>query len=121
MHPHWKCVARVAALPALISLGACQKRTADESESEPAIATPAPATPSATPPPVAVATLEPNYFAPPGVYFLIAAASIETADGIVGLKPGTRLQKTGPGKYAGNGHQLELHEHRPVARSSVLG
>ena len=113
MHPQWKSGARVLALLVVGSLAACKKPVAEESEpaAQTAEATPAPA--SAAPrPPIAAATPEPNYFAPPGVYFLVAAVSVETAEGIVGLKPGTRLQKTAAGKYTADGHQLELRDQQ---------
>ena len=74
-----------------------------------ATATPAPqkpaSVPTATPAP---ATPEPNYFAPEGVYFLTSTASVETPDGIVGLRPGTRAVLQPDGRYLANGQLFEL-------------
>ena len=76
------------------------------------VSTPAPIVAAATPrpaPPVAPATPTPPELAPPGVFFLLGKASIETPDGITGLRPGTRVQRTGPGEYTdAEGHKLTL-------------
>lgn len=58
------------------------------------VATPPPATPIPVP-----ATPEPNYFAPEGIYFLVTKKSVETSDGITGLRPGTRVLKQEDGSY----------------------
>lgn len=109
---HYRIVfAAIVALP--LSLASCKRPIAEEEE-EPAppvaVATRPPATP--TPPPVAAATPKPNYFAPPGVYFLIAGISVETPEGIAGVKAGTRLQKIGAGKYTADGRTLELRDQQ---------
>lgn len=91
--------------------GTKQERT--ETPEEPAatpapVSTPLPATPAPAPV-VQAATPEPNHFAPPGVFFVVRQASIETQSGIIGLRPGTRLQQTGPGEYTDReGHKLTL-------------
>lgn len=110
--------ARTALLLLCASVAACWKPIA---KNEPAPGTPdvaagtpapgAPPPPRATPAPpvVEAATPAPNYFAPPGVYFLVTKASIETANGITGLRPGTRLQQTSPTEYTDpEGHKLTL-------------
>lgn len=60
-------------------------------------ATPAPATPAPE-------------LAPPGVFFLIAPASLETSEGILGLKPGQQLKLVRPGTYSADGHEIALRE-----------
>jgi hypothetical protein len=111
MHLAWQTASRAVAILAAMTFAACNKPVADEEpEPEPVVrATPPPATPVATPA-IAAATPEPNYFAPPGVYYLVNAASVETPEGIVGLTPGAKLQKVGPGKFTAAGHQLDLRE-----------
>ena len=100
-------------------IGACSKpkqqseqaETTPSEPTEPATSTPAEATPApASEPPkvTATATPEPPQLAPHGVYFLVAATSVETSDGIVGLKPGTQLQLLSPGKYMAGQHQVTL-------------
>lgn len=72
------------------------------------VATPPPATPEPVP-----ATPEPNYFAPEGVYFLTVKKSVETSDGITGLRPGTRVEKQPDGSYKADGGlvvQAAAHE-----------
>jgi hypothetical protein len=97
--------------------GGCKKKdvateTAPE-EPAPAASPPsAPATPvpkpvaAATPPP-ALATPAPE-LAPPGVFFLVTAVSVETTDGIVGLKPGQLLRLVRPGVYRADNNELTL-------------
>ncbi|HEX8296347.1 MAG TPA: hypothetical protein VF593_08610 [Chthoniobacteraceae bacterium] len=46
--------------------------------------------------------------APPGVFFLMSAASVETSDGIMGLRPGTRVQKQPDGRYLAEGNMVTL-------------
>lgn len=78
------------------------------SEPAPAVLTSQPSpplVPSATPPP---ATPEPNYLAPDGVFFVTAATSVMTDDGITGLRPGTRAIKQPDGRYLAEGHLIEL-------------
>jgi hypothetical protein len=58
---------------------------------------------------VAATTPVPDPLAPAGVYFLVAPASVTTEDGIIGLKPGTRLESKSPGEYSdAAGHVLHL-------------
>jgi hypothetical protein len=106
-----------ALLLAGLVVAGCRKPIAEApAVEEPAVAeaplaTPTPATPSpATPAPRLVeATPAPNYLAPPGVFFLVAKASIETAAGITGWNPGTQVQQTGPNEYTtAEGHKLTL-------------
>jgi hypothetical protein len=58
------------------------------------------------PPPT---TPEPPQFAPPGVFYLVSTVSIQTKDGIFGLKPGTQVVKQSDGSFIGNGHKLQLN------------
>jgi hypothetical protein len=113
-----KVSARTALLLLCASVAACWKpiaknepapETPDVVASTPAPQPSPPPRPTPAPPVVEAATPAPNYFAPPGVYFLVAKASIETANGITGLRPGTRLQQTGPTEYTdAEGHRLTL-------------
>lgn len=104
----------------VIALGACSKpdsappQAASEPvmETEPVVEKPAPIVQTESLPPspaVAAATPVPNYFAPEGVYFLLAATSVETEDGIVGFKPGSEALKQANGKYRVGEHDVELH------------
>jgi hypothetical protein len=68
---------------------------------------PAPAEP-ATPQPVVVATPAPKRFAPEGVYFTLVAKSVETSDGIFGIKPGTKVVKQADGSFLADGHKFRL-------------
>ena len=52
--------------------------------------------PSSAPPPVATPAA---HLAPEGVFYLIAAARVETNDGIIGLPPGTGVKLVRPGIY----------------------
>jgi hypothetical protein len=105
------------ALLAVLVCAGCKKPVAEAPPPEPPpevpAAPPAPASAThvpATPAPrVVEATPAPNYFATPGVFFLIGKASIETDSGITGLPPGTQLQQTGPNEYTTlDGHKLTL-------------
>lgn len=104
------CVAMV------VTMAGCQKPTAENEESTPPMEAPrepvvqAPAAVPAVPTPpapanapavaaVATATPEPPQLAPPGTFFLLAKVSLETADGIVGVLPGTELREVSPGTY----------------------
>jgi hypothetical protein len=58
----------------------------------------APAAPAVANSPAAPATAHAE-LAPPGVFYTIAPARVETASGIVGLKPGTGVKLTRPGFY----------------------
>ena len=102
-----------------ITLGACQKAPNNQGvvdEQTEARATPVPSVKLMTPPPEPVATKEapaeatpaPNFIAAAGVYFLTTAVSVETADGITGLRPGTRAIKQADGRYLADGHLVEL-------------
>lgn len=117
--PSLNVSARTALLLLCSSVASCWKpiakneparETPDAVASTPAPEPPPPPRATPAPPPVVeAATPAPNYFAPPGVYFLVTKASIETANGITGLRPGTRLQQTGPTEYTdAEGHQLTL-------------
>jgi hypothetical protein len=111
MYLSWKNAFRTAAALATASFAACDKPIANEDQPDAELPVVAQSTPAATPVATpSVATPEPNYFAPPGVYYLVATSSVETPEGIVGLAPGTRLQKVAPGKYTAAGHQLELRD-----------
>jgi len=99
-------------LATAFGLGGCQKKQVAEDET-PA----AEAAPTATPPPKLAATPEPKpvavatpapELAPPGVYYLITAVSVETSDGILGLKPGQPLKQVSPGVYLAGANQVKL-------------
>lgn len=79
--------------------------------------TPAPApvvvvaTPAAKPLAIAKPTPEatPSFLAPNGVYFLLAPTNVTGDDGIVGIRAGTQLKKTGADEYTtSNGLHLKL-------------
>jgi hypothetical protein len=112
MHVAQQIITHAVLILTVLNLAACNKPTAEqEPEPEAPVVQSAPPTPAPLPTPAIVsATPEPNYFAPPGVYYLVSPASVETPDGIVGLRPGTKVQKVAPGKYTADGHQLELRE-----------
>jgi hypothetical protein len=64
---------------------------------------PAPsAAPDSAPPPTA------PQFAPAGVFYLVASVSVETTDGIIGLKPGTQVIKQDDGSFDASGRKLQL-------------
>ncbi|HEX8309780.1 MAG TPA: hypothetical protein VF614_00585 [Chthoniobacteraceae bacterium] len=134
-----KIIASAVTAAALIYLVACDKpQSAKETPApapEIAQATPAPEKkPEPAPAPVveepiaqaAPAAPDPKQFAPAGVFFLVTAASVETDSGIVGLKPGQRLQQTAPGQYTADGNQLTLRDDqvtndlRVAARASGM-
>src|SRR5437868_3412110 len=89
-----------------LAFASCSKPNQTE---EPPAATPAPiATParaeniSQAPPPTTPAPATPSpapQLAPEGVFYLIAAARVETPDGIRGLPPGTGVKLVRPGVY----------------------
>lgn len=98
-----------------IGFNGCKKKEVAEEASEEAPATPAAKT--GTPEPkVAVATSPPKaatpaptpQFAPPGVYFLLTKVSVETSDGVLGLKPGQMLKEVKPGVYNADNIQVTL-------------
>ena len=103
------------------AFAACEKPSATtESAPEPESRPPPPAVaanpPAAVQPPVAAPAATPApappapELAPPGVFFLIAPASLETSEGILGLKPGQQLKLVRPGAYSADGHELALRE-----------
>jgi len=103
-------------LATAFGLNGCKKKdVAEETPAEEApAATPAPkATPESTKP-VAVATPTPPpatpapELAPPGVFYLITAVSVETSDGILGLKPGQLLKEVRPGVYRADTNEVTL-------------
>ena len=110
----------LALLILALAFAACEKpsatsESAPEPESRPPpptvaanppAAAPAVAAPAATPAPAPPAP----ELAPPGVVFLIAPASLETSEGILGLKPGQQLKLVRPGTYSADGHELALRE-----------
>jgi hypothetical protein len=66
-------------------------QTDENDDAAPIVAAPvAPAVPAAPP--------RPEY-APPGVFYLLAAVRKETKDGVIRLLPGTEVKLTGNGKY----------------------
>lgn len=102
-------------LATAFGLGGCKKKVAEETPEE-GPANPAPtaaATPEPTKP-VAVATPTPPpatpapELAPPGVFYLITAVSVETSDGILGLKPGQLLKEVRPGVYRADNNEVTL-------------
>lgn len=92
-----------------VCIAACSKREAEPEQAEAVSTTPPPA---ATPAPVkaeiAIATPPPKRLAPDGMFFLLTKKSVETPDGIVGLKPGTQVLRQPDGKFLADGHVLEL-------------
>ena len=98
----------------VVVVSGCKKPAETETEPEatpaPATSTPAQvaaATPAPTPAPVAKTTPKPE-LAPPGIYFLVTAVSVETSDGILGLKPGQMLKEIKPGLYQADTNQVSL-------------
>ena len=112
----------LAAVALTLAFAACQKSAPPEEA--PAEATPAPAKPAATPaqasapaaaaPGATAATVSASAapaapeLAPPGVFFLTAPVSFETADGISRLIPGQRLQLVRPGIYTAGAREVTL-------------
>lgn len=89
-----------------LAFASCEKKVVEAPPPPPP--TPIPATPApvvvATPPP---ATPE---LAPPGVFYLVEAARIETNDGIIGLKPGTGVKLVRPGVYLSPQGEVQLRD-----------
>lgn len=111
------------------SLGGCKKKVAEEeapSDEAPVVAATPKPKPAATPESKqeAVATLQPALatpapeLAPPGVFYLITSVSVETSDGILGLKPGQPLREVKPGVYLAGSNQVTL---RPDQVTNDLG
>jgi hypothetical protein len=101
-----------AAVAAAAVFGGCSKTPEPEIAELPS----EPQTPSLQPPPapapqpqpvVAEAPREPR-LAPEGTFFLLRQRSVETSDGILGLKPGTMVKRQPNGKYLAEGQTLEL-------------
>jgi len=99
----------------LIGFSGCKKKEiVEEPPEQTPSATPTskPATPE--PKPVAVTTPTPRAatpapeLAPPGVFYLVTAVSVETSDGILGLKPGQLLREVRPGVYRADNNELTL-------------
>ena len=85
----------IALLTAFVFVG-CRKAAPPEPDVTPPPATPAPVAPPPATPPPATPSAE---LAPPGVFYLLTAARVETADGITGLPPGTGVKLVRPGIY----------------------
>jgi len=103
----------------LLGFSGCKKPVASEEPTEET--PPAASAPKATPgtsssatatspataaPPVPTATPE---LAPPGVFYLIAAARVETSDGVTGLPPGTGVKLVRPGVYLTPAGEVSLN------------
>jgi cytoskeletal protein RodZ len=108
---------RIAVLLIVFALAlaetACQRNDtttgADtEPPSEPEVSEPAGTVDATPPPPSATAEPEGPQFAPEGVFFLVAAKSIETADGIVGFPAGTEVRKQEDGTFLAGRQPLGL-------------
>ncbi len=105
-------------LGSLIGFGGCKKQVATEEPppEEPPAATPAPtpATPAlkplviTTPPLLSHPSTPAPELAPPGVFYLVTAVSVETSDGILGLKPGQPLREVRSGVYLADNSQVTL-------------
>jgi hypothetical protein len=107
------------AVLAAISLAACNKPVVVQAPPEtPTLVAAATPTPAA----VAIATpapATPSDIAPEGIYFLLAATSIETSDSVVGLKAGQVLHKVSAGVYDANGTKLTLPDGKVTNRLSI--
>jgi len=112
----------IAALALPLMVASCHKPVAENSSDSPAPApaaetTPAPVTVKATPVPATPAPVAAvptpagtPELAPPGVYYLLAATKIETADGIFGLPPGAGLKRIRPGTYLSSNGEVQLRD-----------
>ena len=110
-----KALTSALVLSLIVGFSGCKKKeVAEEAPEEAPAATPtpkpapAPKIAEATPPPKAAAPAPTPQFAPPGVYFLITAVSVETSDGILGLKPGQMLKEVKPGVYKADNNEVTL-------------
>ena len=102
-----KLIGKTAAVA--LAFAGCQKPVAqqpDEPERPPASGAPIVAStpqPVVAPAPVAVAppasAMPAPQMAPPGVFYLLTAARVETSEGIRGLPPGTGVKLVRPGIY----------------------
>ena len=101
-----------ASLPFFLVAG-CSKpaKVTEEATPAPVVAetTPVPATPEPSVPQI-IATPPPKRLAPNGTFFLLRPKSIETADGIIGLKPGTLVLRQEDGSFAADGQKIEVTE-----------
>ena len=112
-----------------VALVGCQKPTAampDNEEAVPrpasapavaavmpmALATPIPETTAPVVAPQVVTTPKPE-LAPPGVFYLLTTARVETPNGIVGMKPGTGVKLVRPGIY------LTPYGERPLSSQQL--
>lgn len=102
-----------------LAFASCSKPTTSETEDAPSPA--APSTPAATPSAPAgeskatasapAATPTPaRELAPEGVFYLIAAARVETSSSVHGLPPGTGVKRIRPGIYLTPAGELPLAE-----------
>lgn len=99
----------IAILAACACVVSCSKREAVTEPDEVVSTTPPPtATPAPVRAEVAIATPPPRRLAPDGMFFLLTKKSVETPDGIVGLKPGTQVLRQPDGKFLADGHTLDL-------------
>jgi len=95
--------------------GCKKKEVAEEPEEAPAAAPakPKPAIPEpksvavTTPAPKPAATPAPE-LAPPGIFYLVTSVSVETSDGILGLKPGQMLKLVRAGVYKADNNEVTL-------------
>lgn len=99
----------VSSALALLLTSCSKPKTVDLTPTEPPAepaATPSPATPK----PVVIATPTPaaKRLAPEGVFFLVRSKSVETSDGIIGLKPGTAVMKQPDGSFLAGTQKVEL-------------
>lgn len=103
-----RCVRSIVwsiALCVTLGFAGCKKPVATEQPPEETSPTAAPAPATPEPKAVAVATPTPAQatpapeLAPPGVFYLVTAARVETNDGVVGLPPGTGVKLVRPGIY----------------------
>jgi hypothetical protein len=100
-----------------LGFSGCKKPVASEEPAEEA--PPASSAPAATPSPtttpaVAATTVAPvptaaPELAPPGVFYLLAAARVETSDGVTGLPPGTGVKLVRPGVYLTPAGEVSLN------------
>jgi hypothetical protein len=94
--------------------GCKKKEVAETAPEEAPAATPPPAATTPAPKPVAAATPKPipatpaPELAPPGIFYLVTAVSVETSDGIFGLKPGQLLRLVRPGVYRADNNEVTL-------------
>lgn len=75
----------------------------EERQEDAPAATPTPPTTPAVAVERSAATATPgplqNWTAPEGIYFVLRQTSIESAEGLIGLRPGTKVQKQADGRF----------------------